>query len=194
MAVPCRRLVHNPWSTQAYIENARAITRICASQDWYFHEILAKKVGKKGTVSTFNSQQDCDFFETFFCYKRKLQCAESPWNVFPSLFRLEMENAMFKDHPDNECVKDTTYFCDSGDGWTLHHLPPLSDQPILTDDDRRIIKMLNVEYVELMKRCVKKAKATSPPRYIVKMEKWSRRVERLGCQSTAHSCVGTGRN
>ena len=82
-------------------------------------------------------------------------------DTFPCAFKSDMEELMFRDHNGQEECTTSVYYNVSkrvSDAKIKKEFQPLSDEPMLTENDKLLIRNYNDKYLELMNYCMGRLK------------------------------------
>jgi hypothetical protein len=169
------------WSLQDHIQCGKEIHRIHSLHSWYVDEFHRKKARLNRKKFKINDVNDDSFYKKHLFYKRKQLTS---WYFF----RSAMDGLMFKCFAnDTECTTDIYY---GTSRYTKHVGKCFSDQPTMSQSDKRIILSHNKDYVVLMKKCIQELEFR---KYIHcdlnKMKKWCRHIESLDRWNTLRKYV-----
>ena len=161
------------WSLQDHIRCGQELQRACSLHGWYVDEFHRKKTTKKRTKYHANDKSDDYFYKKHLFYNKKILTS---FHTFPSTFRSAMEEIMFtRFSKEIDCTFDI--YCGTD---VEHSGNPLSDRSTLSQNDKIIILLYNIEYVALMQKCIKEIELCLPKHCDLKrMKKWCRHVESL---------------
>ena len=100
------------------------------------------------------SKADNAIYSHKIFYGKKIM---SDCDTFPCAFISDMEELMFRDHEDQEECTTSVYYNVGkrvSDAKIKKDFQPLSDEPMLTENDKLIIRNYNDKYFELMNYCM----------------------------------------
>jgi hypothetical protein len=148
------------WTLQEHQQCGKDIHTWYKLIEFYIDEMHQKKMHRKTAHGRYHSNDE-EIERTYsMClfYKRKQR---SSFDDFPSAFKSELEDCMYRDYDGKDGCTTQVYYNQSGKGLTPSDGPdptPLDSKPYLTDEDHAKLRSLNLKYVAFMDKCIAHAK------------------------------------
>jgi hypothetical protein len=145
-----------PMTLEDHVKCANRIYIV--SQEHYllvadFHKKKCEEGRGKKQFKPRSKADDAIYADKIFYGKNIL----TGFDTFPSLFQSDMEELMFRDHNGQEQCKTSVYYNVGeriNDAKIKKEFQPLSDEKMLTENDKLIIRNYNDKYLELMNYCM----------------------------------------